>query len=322
MFSYRANLSNPRALSNKTMDSVNPIPFASIIIPVYNDNISLEICLNALAKQTYSKENYEIIVIDNNSQENVSNVTNKFAQVTLANESQPGSYIARNKGLSLAKGSIIAFTDADCIPTSTWLENGISKLISEENVGLVAGRINLFAKDDDNPNPYELYEILALGFPQEQFLEDGHFGVTANLFTFRNVIQSVGDFDQNLKSGGDKQWGQRVFKAGYKQLYADDACIKHPTRNTWKDLNKRGTRIMGGNYDVIKAKKKTQMALLIDFFLFLKPPFRFFIHTWNDKRLTGFNQKMQFTIVMLRLRWSAIKERTRLQFGGGISERS
>ena len=302
--------------------TLNEIPFVSIIIPVFNDNESLGICLTALSQQTYLKEHYEIIVVDNNSQENVSEVTNRFEQVTLAHEPRPGSYIARNKGTSLAKGSIIAFTDADCIPTSTWLENGVSKLISEENVGLVAGRIDLFAKDDDNPNPYELYEILALGFPQEQFLTDDHFGVTANLFTFSHVIKSVGDFDQNLKSGGDKQWGQRVFKAGYRQLYADDACIKHPTRNTWKDLNKRGTRIMGGNYDVIKAKKKTQMALLIDFFLFLKPPFRFFIHTWNDKRLTGFNQKMQFTIVMLRLRWSAIKERTRLQFGGGISERS
>ncbi|NEZ56151.1 glycosyltransferase [Adonisia turfae] len=296
-------------------------PFVSIIIPVYNSNKFLGNCLAALSKQTYAKDRYEIIVVDNNSTETVSDVTNDFEQVTLTHESQPGSYIARNKGLSLAKGDVIAFTDADCIPTPTWLENGVAVLLSEPNVGLVAGHIDLFAEDANNPNPYELYEIIALGFPQDQFLENGQFGVTANLFTFSHVIKAVGDFDKTLKSGGDKQWGQRVFNTGYRQLYAKDACVKHPTRNTWDDLYKRCTRIMGGRYDAIKTGKTTQLALLIDFISFLKPPVRFFIRTWQDKRLRTPRQKIQFTTVMLRLRGAAIKERMRLQFGGGISER-
>ncbi|WP_250565165.1 glycosyltransferase [Adonisia turfae] len=302
-------------------ENVHKMPFVSIIIPVFNDNRSLRICLDALNTQTYPKDKYEVIVIDNNSQEIVSDVTNDFEQVTLAHESRPGSYIARNKGLSLAKGNVIAFTDADCVPTPTWLENGVAALLSEPNVGLVAGHIDLFAEDPDNPNPFELYEMLALGFPQDQFLENGQFGVTANLFTFSHVIEAVGDFDKTLKSGGDKQWGQRVFKAGYKQLYGKDACVKHPTRNTWDDLYKRCTRIMGGRYDAIKTSKTTQLALLIDFISFLKPPVRFFIRTWQDKRLRTPRQKFQFTTVMLRLRGAAIKERMRLQFGGGISER-
>lgn len=296
-------------------------PFVSIIIPVYNDNESLEICLQALKKQTYPKNCYEIIVVDNNSKEDVSEVVRHFEQVTLVHEAQPGSYIARNRGLSVAKGEVIAFTDADCIPLSTWLEKGVSVLLSEPNVGLVAGHIDLFAQDSNNPNPFELYEILELGFSQDQFIAEDHFGVTANLFTFSHVIQTVGAFDKTLKSGGDKQWGQRVFQAGYQQLYAQHACIKHPTRSTWQALKKRGTRIIGGRYDMLKATQKTQLALFIDFIMFLKPPFRFFLRTWSDERLPRIYQKFQFVIVMLRLRWAAIQERIRLQFGNAISER-
>ncbi len=301
---------------------LNQTPFVSVIIPVYNSNKLLQVCLTALTQQTYPRNCYEVIVVDNNSQENVSDVVNSFEQVTLVHEPQPGSYVARNQGLSVAKGTVIAFTDADCVPTPAWLENGVSALLSESNVGLVAGHIDLFAKDANSPNSFELYEMLALGFPQDQFVAEGHFGVTANLFTFSHVIKSVGDFDSTLKSGGDKQWGQRVYQAGYRQLYAPEAIVKHPTRTTWEELNKRGTRIIGGNYDVIKATKKSKVALLADFFAFLKPPFRFFIRTWGDKRLRNNRQKLQFTTVMLRLRWAAIKERARLQFGGGISERS
>lgn len=301
--------------------SLSQTPLVSVIIPVYNDNASLNICLEALEKQTYLKDRYEIIVVDNNSKEDVSQVTSQFDRVVLAHESRPGSYIARNRGLSVAKGDVIAFTDADCIPTPVWIEKGVSMLLSQPNVGLVAGHIDLFAQDDKNPNPFELYEMLEMGFPQDKFIENGHFGVTANLFTFKHVIQAVGDFDSTLKSGGDKQWGQRVFQAGYQQLYAKEACIKHPTRNTWKDLSKRGTRIIGGRYDVIKTAKKTRLALLIDYIHFLKPPFRSLIRTWSDKRLNGIRQKWQFLLVMLRLRVAAIQERTRLQFGGGISER-
>lgn len=293
----------------------------SVIIPVYNDNQSLRLCLQALAKQTYPKECYEIIVVDNNSQENVSDVTRDFEQVRLVHEAQPGSYIARNRGLTIATGDIIAFTDADCIPTPQWIEQGVATLLSQPNVGLVAGHIDLFPENVNRPNPFELYEMLEMSFPQDSFVANGHFGVTANLFTFSHVIQTVGNFDSTLKSGGDKQWGQRVFQAGYRQLYSKGACIKHPTRNTWKDLRKRGTRIIGGRYDMIKATKTSQLALFLDFLDFLKPPFRFFIRTWSDQRLSGFGQKCQFSIVMLRLRLAAIQERSRLQFGGGLSQR-
>ncbi|MBW4693749.1 MAG: glycosyltransferase family 2 protein [Lyngbya sp. HA4199-MV5] len=301
--------------------SQSSFPYVSIIIPVFNDTDRLQLCLQALEKQTYPNEYYEIIVVDNNSQENVASVVASFRQVTLAYESRPGSYVARNKGLGLAKGHIIAFTDADCIPAADWLENGVAAFLSAPNIGLVAGRIDLFVKDPQKPNPIELYESIALSFPQDRFLEDERFGVTANLFTTRAVLDDVGLFDETLKSGGDKQWGQRVFATGYRQMYADAALVKHPARDSWEDLCKRSIRIIGGRYDLMQKNSRSSLHALLDFILFLKPPFRSLFRIWTDQRLHGTQQKFQFFVVMLRLRSIAIQERFRLQFGGGASDR-
>lgn len=296
-------------------------PFVSVIIPVFNDNQRLTLCLQALEGQTYPKEHYEVIVVDNNSHEDVKSVVVQFGQACLAHESRPGSYVARNKGISIAKGDVIAFTDADCVPTPDWIEQGVVSLLSEPNVGLVAGRIDLFAKDPNHPNPIELYESIAMSFPQEQFLKNNHFGVTANLFTFKAVLDDVGEFDATLKSGGDVQWGQRVFAKGYKQVYADNARVNHPARDSWEDLRKRSIRIMGGRYDALKKMNLSDWEMFKELILFLKPPFRSLFRIWTDSRLQNPQQKLQFTIVMLRLRHIAIQERLRLQLFGGVSDR-
>ena len=300
----------------------NQIPFVSIIIPVYNDNDFLKVCLTALTKQTYSNDHFEIIVVDNNSKEDVSQITNQFERVILAHEATAGSYIARNKGLSLAKGDIIAFTDADCIPQPDWLEKGVSTLTQRPNIGLVAGRIELFYRDPKKPRSFELYDSLTMGFPQEDFVKDSHFGATANLFTFRSVLDKVGGFDENLKSAGDRQWGKRVYDSGYEQVYNDDVCIRHPARYSWADVKKRAIRITGGRYDLAKRSWDSHWDAIKDLVDYLKPPFRSFFRIWTDERLHGPQQKLQFTIVMLRIRDVVIKERLRLQLGGGTPERS
>ncbi|MEA5466110.1 glycosyltransferase [Leptothoe sp. PORK10 BA2] len=300
----------------------NQIPFVSIIIPVYNDNDFLKVCLAALTKQTYGKDHFEIIVVDNNSEEDVSQITNQFEPVTLTHEATAGSYIARNKGLSVAKGDIIAFTDADCIPQSDWLEKGVAALTQRPNIGLVAGRIELFYKNPQKPRSFELYDSLTMGFPQEDFVKDSHFGATANLFTFRSVLDKVGGFDENLRSAGDRQWGKRVYDSGYEQVYDNNVCIHHPARYSWTDVKKRAIRITGGRYDLAKRSWNSQWDAIKDLVDYLKPPFRSFFRIWADDRLKGPQQKLQFTIVMLRIRDVVIKERLRLQIWGGTPERS
>ena len=76
----------------------NQLPYVSVILPVYNDTERLKICLEKLTDQSYSKDKYEIIVIDNNSTDNIKDLHKIFLQVKFLLEDKiQSSYAARNK---------------------------------------------------------------------------------------------------------------------------------------------------------------------------------------------------------------------------------
>ncbi len=235
------------------------LPFVSVVIPVYNDTDRLKICLNALEKQTYDPERYEIIVVDNGSDANegLEPLSKHFQNVTVIQELTPGSYAARNKGLEVSKGEIIAFTDADCIPAPDWLSKGIQCFIDNPNCGMVGGRIDMFFQDPDNISPAALYDYAIVGFPQETLIKELKQVITANAFTQRHVIENVGNFDQNLRSSGDREWGARVFSAGYDQFYAEDVLVAHPVRSSVNELCRRMARFSGGIYGLYVNREQS-----------------------------------------------------------------
>ncbi len=294
--------------------------FVSVIIPVFNDAKRLKICLEALEKQTYSKNKYEVIVVDNDSTENITDIVNGFEQSFTVFESQPGSYVARNKGISLAKGEILAFTDSDCIPSVNWIEKGVENILSIPNCGLIAGKIEFFFLNSQKLTPVELYESIEVSFNQEANIKDHHFGATANLFTFKEIINSVGQFDSAMKSGGDRLWGEKVLQAGYQQAYADNVCVKHPARNSFYQMYKRTARFVGGEYDLMMRKNYSTLEIFMDFIGAIKPPFRIFFRICKNQRLTDNKQKIQFAFVMLFTKYVVIFEKIRLCLGG-ISRR-
>jgi glycosyltransferase involved in cell wall biosynthesis len=232
---------------DKTMNKSSNV-FVSVIIPVYDDLECLKICLEALENQTYPRKLYEIIVVDNNSSENIEPHIVHFGNLRVICESQRGSYAARNKGILNAKGAVLAFTDSDCIPLRDWIEKGVENLFGQQNVGLVAGKIEVVVSNPENPTAIELYEKVT-AFQQQKYIEKFRFGATANLFTFKHVITEVGYFDDTLLSSGDFEWGNRVFAAGHKQIFADDACVLHPARKTFRQRFKKRMRIIRGKYE-------------------------------------------------------------------------
>lgn len=272
--------------------------FVSIIIPVYNDLERLETCLEALENQFYSKDMYEVIVIDNGSDRSIEGVVSHFKQAFCTFENTPGSYAARNKGISLAKGEILAFTDADCIPASNWLETGVEHLLSVPNCGLVAGKIDMFFKNVDNPTIVELYDCITF-LNQKKYVEKLKFGATANLFTFKKVFQKIGLFNEKLKSAGDREWGNRVSSFGYSLSYADDCCVAHPARYTFNSLYKKIIRIKRGEGDFDKSNyidNKQLFIILSD----LKPRIR---STWRrvkfERKLRTHKQKVKMFVFLL-----------------------
>lgn len=186
-------------------------PLVSVIVPVLEDQARLDACLAALAAQTYPRDAFEVIVVDNGSSPPM-RVDAGWARLLV--EPRPGSYAARNTGIAAARGEIFAFTDADCLPAPDWLEGGVRRIVTEPGVGLVAGAIEVFCRNPDRPTVAELFELHCWGFPQRRFVEQDGFGATANLFATRAAIEAVGGFDSSLMSGGDVDFGERVRAAG------------------------------------------------------------------------------------------------------------
>lgn len=227
-------------------------PFISIIIPAYNDGPRLALCLACLSKQTYPADRFEVIVVDNGSNPPLSDdpaLKNSAVNVRIITETKPGSYIARNTGLTAVQGEIIAFTDSDCLPEPNWLATGVKAITQDKEVGLAAGRIDVFAQNGEAPNIAERYELVR-GFPIQEYIERWNFGATANIFTRKDVIEKAGNFDATLKSGGDSEWCKRVHAAGYQTVYAPDTVVRHPARQSVGAIWRKARRVAGGLHDI------------------------------------------------------------------------
>ncbi len=277
--------------------------FVSIIIPVYNDSQRLQECLTRLDNQSYPKHLYEVIVVDNNSTEDLASVVGQFSQTKYAFETIPGSYSARNEGIRLAKGNILGFTDADCSPALDWIEAGVAKILEHPNCGFVAGKIQFSFQNSEDPTPAELYDSLVF-LQQEKYVREAHFGATANLFTTPEIFVQVGLFNSTLKSGGDREWGERVYAADYEQFYASDVVILHPARSDFKTLNKKLRRVYEGNFWKNEKSTTPIFEFLKEVIYDAKPPIRYLLEILKNKDLARPQKRIAVVYIYTRLRLS------------------
>lgn len=239
----------------------------SIIIPVYNDAERLKLCLQAIERQNYPQSCYEVIVIDNNSTDNIKEVVSSFKNIELKSESKPGSYAARNRGIEAAKGEIIAFTDSDCIPSYQWIDQGV-KSLKFEQADLAGGKITfLFSSQKSTAEIFDSITSLQV----KKNIENRQLTVTANLFTYRYVFEAIGLFDASLKSGGDFKWTKKATDAGFKLVYSPNAEILHPARKL-SSLIRKGYRVGTGQLDIQLAQGVPLSALIRKTFRDLLPP--------------------------------------------------
>lgn len=289
-------------------------PFVSIIIPHYNDHIRLGRCLTQLEHQTYPADRYEIIVIDNGSDTSPEGVTAVSSHSKLLFENKPGSYAARNRGIIDAQGEIIAFTDSDCLPEPNWIHSGVQTIVQDGSIGFVAGKVDVVPTDLDHPSIVEQYEILR-AFPVQENMRRWHFGITANIFTQRKVFNDLGAFDESLKSGGDTEWCQRVYNAGYKTIYIDDVCVKHPALTSLESVYHKAQRWAGGLHDRYTENHPPIQYLVHSFPHDILPPVK---KTWF--LLAQHQLSILTRIKLIGIEWivnyAKTFERVRLIFGG------
>ena len=81
----------------------------SVIVPAFNAEVTLSSCLEALVEQSISKEDYEVIVVDDGSTDDTSEIARQ-CEVKFFCQTNHGPAAARNKGAAEAGGDIILFT--------------------------------------------------------------------------------------------------------------------------------------------------------------------------------------------------------------------
>ncbi|MBB5699304.1 glycosyltransferase [Sphingomonas yantingensis] len=289
-------------------------PLVSVIVPAYNDGARLALCLELLLAQSIADQ-AEIIVIDNGSSEDLAPLHERYPMVRWLHEATPGSYAARNTGITVARGSILAFTDSDCLPSAGWLEHGIAPLLGDDPPSFVGGAIDLVTTGAARLSAAELFD-LASGFPQKRFVEQVHFAMTANMLTTAKTMAKVGPFATSMKSGGDREWGNRAWAMVGPGHYVSAARIGHPTRSSPAEVLKRVRRVAGGERD-----RKPGWADCLAFCARqLTPPRRAFLDIAAlDPAVAPPVAKASAMLFAYRTRLALVRYRLALQFGGESS---
>ena len=227
-------------------------PFVSVIVPVWNGAGEIERCVAALNAQSYPRERYEILVVDNGSSDDTPSILGRLPNIKVLSEPEPGSYCARNLGLRHASGDVVAFTDADCVPDPTWIETGIARLIGRPDAALIGGRIELFSEASESET-CRLYE-LTFSFDQETTIRKGRCA-TANWMSPLGVLRKMGGFNAQLKSGADFELSRRLFDTGLTLLYEREMVVRHPFRGGWRELLDKRRRTTGGNWELLEGTR-------------------------------------------------------------------
>lgn len=185
----------------------------SIVIPCRNERATIEACLDAIEAQDLPSSRFEILAVDGGSTDGSCDVL-RARSLRMLRDPGLGPAAARNVGIQHARGPIVAFTDADCVPRFDWLSRLVEPF-GDADVGGAAGalrmpRDTLLGRLEDNDA-----RVHYRGY------------ITSNVAYRRDVLHEVGGFDERLLCAEDYDLAWRVLDAGYRIERVPDAIVRH-----------------------------------------------------------------------------------------------
>jgi hypothetical protein len=208
-------------------------PDFSVIICTRNRARRLEACLESVVQLTYPGA-WEIVIVDNDSTDETPELVERFIQrapvsTAVVTKKRPGLGAARNAGVAVARGRLLAFTDDDCYPQADWLTEARRAFDTHPDAGIIGGRILLF---DPTDAPYTIQEYNRLErVPPRSFVAPG-FIQGANFVVARAVMGRIGGFDARLGAGTpfaceDTDFICRASFAGFDVIYDPALVVWH-----------------------------------------------------------------------------------------------
>ncbi|MCM8783433.1 MAG: glycosyltransferase family 2 protein [Candidatus Omnitrophica bacterium] len=246
----------------------------SIIIPTYNREKEVLECISSLLNISYP--NFEIIVVDNASQDNTANIIKeKFSNIKnikiLELSQNLGAAGGRNEGIRHAKGEYLCFVDNDNIVDKNFLTELVKLAETDEKIGFVGPKMYYF--NDPERIWYAGAEISLLtsrgryiGISEidkgqhDRIREVGHI---PNVWLVKKcVIEKIGVLDTSyVVCYEESDWAMRARKAGYKIMFCPTAVVYHniPLRKISKGL--RGLIGFDNPYKVFYAARNRTLFM-------------------------------------------------------------
>lgn len=219
----------------------------SVVIPTYNRAYQLDSCLGLLFKQSYPRWKYEVIVVDDNSNDETPKVLGRYSMKypnlkVIRNKENKGPYYSRNLGVSLSKGEIVIFTDSDCMFPSDWLLK-MEKAFQDREVFCVQGTQEYRGK---------FAGLEAEGDLFLKMLQKLRGLDTKNLGIRRDLILKY-RFDEACKVAGDRELGQRLAIDHIEVIYDPHISVVHSPTHSVRDQISRAKE-WGKSYAYIYLK--------------------------------------------------------------------
>jgi len=201
-------------------------PRVSVVAPVFNNRDHLSLCIESLLGQRNAGP-YEVILVDNGSTDGSLEIARSRPEITLLEEAKPGAYPARNTGLRAASGSIIAFTDGDCVVDPDWLET-IQAAMKDPTVGALVGHCRFPRHASRALHLLGAYENAKAEYVLSQCDRRFHFGYTNNMAVRASIFDELGPFLE-WKRAGDSELVHRIAarKPELRTVFSDLMRVTH-----------------------------------------------------------------------------------------------
>ena len=198
--------------------------FVSVIVPVYNGEKFLTEAIENIQRQNYYP--LEIIVVDDGSTDRTAAIAAQFRQyIRYIHQPNRGPAAARNTGIRMAKGNVLAFLDIDDLWSNHKLQLQINYLADNPSVDIVQGLIQQM----------RLSTVVDQQLSFEHSYHPYNFVNLGSAIYRKLVFEKVGLFDETLDYGEDVDWFIRAWEKGISKIVLNQVTLfyrKHKTNMT------------------------------------------------------------------------------------------
>jgi len=226
-------------------------PELSIIITTHNSEELIKRCIDSISSQTYPREKFEIVVVDDGSKDKSVKIANDAGADKIIEVNPCSLSKARNIGVENSSANLLAFIDSDCEAKKDWVKGILNGL---KNVQSLSGPI--YNGNPDYPVAWAEYFIEFGGF--HEFRKKGkiRFLPGCNAAFTREVFNKAGGFT-DLRVSDDVLFGESLRKAGVESFFIPDVEIYHICRTELNKLQNNMTLL--GKYFVRTRRHAPQI---------------------------------------------------------------